>query len=166
MQSPQLLAHVAADLAHLELEPLGLDRVGEVLGLQPLVDPGQEVADILERVGLRVGRLGVGGALVVIGLWKLNGGPWLPGDVSLGWFCVVLGSFAILLPGALLLPGSWYLRAEPGGLTLCVFFRIRFYRWPDVRSITVAGVGTDRRVMVDFSGADQNVRTRAFSPRL
>ncbi len=128
---------------------------------------GTLIAVTLRPQRLRMlGWLGVGGALVVIGLWKLNGGPWLPGDVSLGWFCVVLGSFAILLPGALLLPGSWYLRAEPGRLTLCVFFRIRFYRWPDVRSITVAGVGTDRRVMVDFSGADQNVRTRAFSPRL
>ncbi len=113
-----------------------------------------------------LGWLGVGCALVVIGLWKLNGGPWLPGDVSLGWFCVVLGSFGILLPGALLLPGSWYLRAEPAGLTHCVFFKIRFYRWPDVRSITVAGVGTDRRVMVEFSGVDQNVLRRAFSPRL
>jgi hypothetical protein len=128
--------------------------------------------DTLTAVTLRpkrlrmLGWLLVGGAFVVIGLWKLNGGQWLPGDVSFGWLWVVLGSVAILLPGALLLPGSWYLRAEPGGLTHCVFFKIRFYRWPDIRSITVTGVGTEKRVMVGFSGTDHNVRTRAFSPGL
>ena len=78
----------------------------------------------------------------------------------------MFGSFGILLPGALLLPGSWYLRAEPVGLTHCVFIKIRFYRWPDVRSISAARVGTDRRVMVGFSRVDQSVLRRAFSPRL
>src|SRR5712692_2773792 len=128
---------------------------------------GTLTAVTLRRQRLRLlGWVRVGVALAVIGLWQLRGGPWPPGGESLGWFCAALGSFGILLPGALLLPGSWYLRAEPGGLTHCVFFKIRFYRWPDVRSITVAGVGTNRRVMVGFSGADQNVRTRAFSPGL
>lgn len=76
------------------------------------------------------------------------------------------GASGGVVAGALLLPETWYLSADPRGLTHRVFFRTRFYPWTDIRSITVTGVGTNKRVMVVFAGAGQSLRTRVFSPGL
>jgi hypothetical protein len=114
-----------------------------------------------------LGFLGIGIALIVLGLWKIQGGQWpLGGGVSLGWLFVGWGSVGGCRGWRPLAARDLVSECRPSRSNASRILQDTLLPVDRHRSITVTGVGTNKRVMVVFAGAGQSLRTRVFSPGL
>jgi len=88
-----------------------------------------------------VGALGftLGGAWMV-----MHGKPY-------GWFVSVIFGLALIMCGALFLPGAFSLKLAQEGFVICAFWRRHTYRWHDVRDFRVIEMPHGMTVAFDFA---------------
>jgi hypothetical protein len=68
-----------------------------------------------------------------------------------GWVEILFFGAGALVFCVLLLPGSAYLKLDPGGFTLCSLFRSHSMRWFEVESFAADWIGARKMVVFNYS---------------
>ncbi len=100
-------------------------------------------------------------ALTVAGIWMIRGGE------TKGWFVVAVFALSTLMSGAMLLPGSAYLRLTPDGFEMRSLYRHSRTRWVDVTWFRTGRIGLNKMVLFDYAPSyTRSARARALASAL
>lgn len=100
-------------------------------------------------------------ALTVAGISMIRGGE------TKGWFVVAVFALSTLVSGAMLLPGSAYLRLTPDGFEMRSLYRHSRTRWVDVTGFRAGRIGLNKMVMFDYAPSyTRSARARAVASAL
>jgi hypothetical protein len=84
-----------------------------------------------------------------------------------GWFMVAVFALGALVAGAMLLPGSAYLRLTPDGFEMRSLYRHVRVRWADVSWFRAGRIGLNKMVLFDYAPSyTRSAQARAVASAL